>query len=113
MTKTFKPIKIRRHWPPIFHKQNLSPHHPSPEHMLHTITVTWTSDGTNSIQSHILIEQSSCTITGLTLDTVYTITVIADNICGQGPEYSTSVSFPTGMYLIISITISEYLHACV
>ena len=60
--------------------------------------VTWTSDGTNSIQSHTLIEQLSYTITGLTLDTVYNITVTAANGCGTGPEYSTSISFPTGMY---------------
>ena len=60
-------------------------------------TVTWSSDGANST-SHTLIEQSSYTITGLTLDTVHTITVTAINRCGTGPDYSTSVSFPTGMY---------------
>ena len=57
--------------------------------------VTWTNR-TNSMQSHTLVARSSYTITGLTLDTVYTITVTASNNCGQGPEYSTSVSFPTG-----------------
>ena len=83
--------------------------------LLTNYTVIWTSDGTNFVQSYTLIEQSSYTITGLTLDTVYTITVTASNICGQGPEYSTSVLFPTGygMYLIVSITISEYLHTYV
>ena len=50
----------------------------------------------NYIHVHTLIEQSPYTITGLTLDTVYTITVTASNRCGTGPEYSTSVSFPTG-----------------
>ena len=60
-----------------------------------TYTVTWTINGTNSIQSHTLIEQSSYTITGLTLDTAYTITVTASNRCGTGPEYKTSFSFPT------------------
>ena len=65
-----------------------------------TYTVTWTINGTNSIQSHTLIEQSSYTITGLTLDTVYTITVTASNKCGQGPEYLTSVSFFAGTYSI-------------
>ena len=59
-------------------------------------TVTWTSDGTNSIQLHTLIEQSSYTITGLTLDTVYTGTVTAANICGTRTE-RTSVTFSTGM----------------
>ena len=57
-------------------------------------TVTWTSNGT--ISSHTLMEQSSYTITGLTLDTVYTITVTAANRCGQGPEYRTSVSLIAG-----------------
>ena len=40
-----------------------------------------------------LTEQTSYTITGLTLDTVYTITVSAANRCGQGQEFSSSVSF--------------------
>ena len=55
--------------------------------------VTWTSErDLNNVQVKTLIEQSSYTITGLTLDTVYTITVTAINRCGQGSEYSTSVS---------------------
>ena len=58
-----------------------------------TYTVTWTSESDlNNVQVNTLIEQSSCKITGLTLDTVYTITVTAANRCGTGPEYSTSVS---------------------
>ena len=68
-------------------------------------TVTWTNGVTKPVQLNTLIEQSSYTITGLTLDTVYTITVIATNMCGKGPEYSSSVLFPTGMYHIVSITI--------
>ena len=60
-----------------------------------TYTVNWTIDGTDSIQSQTLIEQSSYTITGLTLDTIYTITVNATNICGTGPENSTRVSLTT------------------
>ena len=60
-------------------------------------TVTWTSErDLNNVQVKLLIEQSSYTITGLTLDTVYTITVTATNRCGAGPEYSTSVSISTG-----------------
>ena len=59
-------------------------------------TVTWTSDETTLAKSSTLLKGSSYTITGLTLDTVYTITVTAANRCGTGPEYRTSVSFPTG-----------------
>ena len=55
-------------------------------------TVTWTSERDHITHPVTLIEQSSYTITGLTLDTVYTITVTAANRCGQGPEYRTSVS---------------------
>ena len=61
----------------------------------YTVTLTI---GTTPVDSVTLMEQSSYTITGLTLDTVYTITVIAANECGQGPEYVTSVSFPSGTY---------------
>ena len=61
-----------------------------------TYTVTWTSESDlNNVQVKPLEEQLSYTITGLTLDTVYTIAVIAINRCGQGPEYSTSVSLTT------------------
>ena len=49
-----------------------------------------------------LIEQSSYTIPGLTLDTVYTTTVIAANKCGQGPEYRTNIVLPTGNNFDIS-----------
>ena len=69
-----------------------------------TYVVTWTSDGTNSIHSHTLIEQSSYNITGLTLDTIYTITVTASDRCGTGPNSTASVTIPTGtMYF-------NYLH---
>ena len=61
-----------------------------------TYVVTWTSErDLNDIQRKTVDEQSSYTITGLTLDTVYTITVTASNRCGIGPEYSTSVSLTT------------------
>ena len=67
-------------------------------------TVTWTNE-TISIQSATLIEQTSYTITGLTLDTVYTITVTAGNRCGAVPEFRTSVSFFTDITsAIFSIT---------
>ena len=68
-----------------------------------TYTVTWTSErDLNNVQVKTLIEQSSYTITGLTLDTVYTISVTASNKCGTGPEYSTSISFRTGNTFTIS-----------
>ena len=41
----------------------------------------------------ILTEQTSFTITELTLDTVYTITVTATNECDDGPEFGTSFLF--------------------
>ena len=57
-------------------------------------TVTWTRAG-GSLQVASLIEQTSYTITGLTLDTVYTITVTAANDFGHGPESSTRVKLST------------------
>ena len=56
--------------------------------------VTWTSERDHIAHLVTLIGQSSYTITGLTLDTVYIITVTAVNRCGQGPEYKTSVLLP-------------------
>ena len=61
-----------------------------------TFIVTWTSERDHIVNHVTLTEQSSYTITGLTLDTVYTITVTASNTCGGGPEYGTSVSLTTG-----------------
>ena len=58
-------------------------------------TVTWTSE-TDRTQLMANTTGTSYTITGLTLDTVYTITVAAANTCGQGPEFNTSILFPTG-----------------
>ena len=66
--------------------------------------VTWTSE-TDRTQVATLTEQTSYTITGLTLDTVYTITVTAANRCGQGPEFSTNISFATGKYIARSVYI--------
>ena len=60
-------------------------------------TVTWTSEAT-PLQSATLIEQSSYTITELTLDTVYNISVAAANNHCTGPEYRTSIIFSAGTY---------------
>ena len=74
-------------------------------------TVTWTSE-TDPTQSVATTEQTSYTITGLTLDTVYTITVTAINKCGQGPGFSTSttISFPTGTYAATYV-LCRFLHS--
>ena len=63
---------------------------------LTTYTVFWTNG--RDLFEVATVEQTSYTITGLTLDTVYNITVSAANMCGNGPEFRTSVSFPTGTY---------------
>ena len=55
-------------------------------------------------------EQTSYTITGLTLDTVYIITVSAANMCGQSPEVRTSVSFFTGTICTIIIVIYQLVY---
>ena len=61
-------------------------------------TVTWYI-WRNQTQAVAVAQQTSYTITGLTLDTVYTITVTAANMCGNGPAFKTSVVFPTGTYV--------------
>ena len=75
-----------------------------------TYIVNWTSNGTNSIQSHTLIEQSSYTITGLILHTAYTITVAAANMCGTGPENITSVLFTTDTFSRINPTLTASIN---
>ena len=60
-------------------------------------TVTWTNES-SPIQSRTLIEQSSYTITGLALDTVYTITAAAANKFCTGPEFKISVILSAGSY---------------
>ena len=75
-------------------------------------TVTWTRDGTNFTQRSVLILQQTFTITGLTLDTVYTITVTARHECGYGPEHRTSVSLTviisTVTASIAPVTVATY-----
>ena len=64
-------------------------------------TMTWNRAG-GRLQSANVIEQTSYTITGLTLNTVYTITVSATNTCGSGPEFSTSIMLSTDVTLTTS-----------
>jgi len=56
-----------------------------------TVYIVYWSSGT--IQGSIVTRMTSYTITGLTVDTTYTITVTANNKCGNGPEFTTSVLF--------------------
>ena len=60
-----------------------------------TYVITWTRTG-GGLQIATPTEQTSYTITGLTLNTVYTITVSAANRCGSGPEFSTTIPFFEG-----------------
>ena len=57
-----------------------------------TYVITWTSERDHIRISPGLVDHTSYTITGLTLDTVYTITATATNICGSAPEYRTNVT---------------------
>ena len=57
-----------------------------------TYTVHW-SDEEDDVAT--VEEQTSYTITGLILDTVYTIRVGAANMCGGGPEFRTRVVLST------------------
>ena len=75
-----------------------------------TYIVNWTSNETNSVQLHTLIEQSSYTITGLTLHTAYTITVTGANMCGTGPENITSVLFTTDTFSRINPTLTASIN---
>ena len=78
-------------------------------------TIFWTN-GRDLFEVATVDEQTSYIITGLTLDTVYTITVTAVNMCGSGPEFRTSVLFPTGTtspsFIIIVLLYSYYIHMC-
>ena len=60
-----------------------------------TYTIQWTRFRDRLKKVATVIEQTSYTITGLILDTVYNITVTAANKCGSGPDFSTSISLST------------------
>ena len=67
-----------------------------------TYTILWFNESYHYLQVATLTEQTSYTITGLTLDTIYTIIVTAANRCGDGPEFMTSVLFPAGTLYVCS-----------
>ena len=71
-----------------------------------TYVVTWISERDCVMHSLALSGLTSYAITGLTLDTIYTITVTAHNRCGGGPEYRTSVSLTSNPNSTVSSHIS-------
>ena len=81
------------------------------DNSLNATYVIWLSDDSGALQVISLIKQSSYTITGLALDTVYTITVTATNMCGTGPEYKTTISLSTGTTTPIISVISPTVTA--
>ena len=73
-------------------------------------TVTLTSESIPT-RSHTLIKQSPYTITGLTLDAVYNISIAASNSHCTGPEYKTSVLFSAGTYIQFPVdAVCMYIH---
>jgi len=60
-------------------------------------TLTWSGGGFTATR------MTSYTITGLTVDTTYTITVSAANRCGDGLEFTTSILFSLGKYVHMCI----------
>ena len=77
-----------------------------------TYTVTWTDDR-HLHRGDTVQEQTSYTITGLTLDTVYTITVTAANMCGDGPEFRTSIFFSTNTTFTASTIVTTSMTCAV
>ena len=71
-----------------------------------TYVVIWTSERDHILHHATLSEQLSYTITGLTLDTIYTIIVTAYNSCGQGPENRTSVTLTADTTPTMSPTVT-------
>ena len=70
-----------------------------------TYTIIW-SDVGDIFNVTTLTGQTSYAITGLTLDTVYIITITPANTCGQGPDFSTSISFSKDTTSTTSVTAS-------
>ena len=75
-------------------------------------TVTWAIANESNV-TLVNTEQTSYTLTGLTLNTVYNINVTVTNKCGQSDEFRTSVSLSEGKTSInsgISPTITTASH---
>ena len=70
-------------------------------------TVLWSSETNPIPRVAVVTEQASYTITGLTLDTVYTLTISTANMCGNGLELTTSILFDnTSTISSISLTVT-------
>ena len=82
ITKNTESLSIVVHWDEV------------DDSLTTTYIVTWTSErDLNNVQVKTVEEQSSYTITGLTLNTVYTITVYATNRCGTSVSLTTDAIF--------------------
>ena len=57
--------------------------------------ITWYSSSVQLVTKRLSSDQASYTITGLTLNTVYTIHAFAQNNCGSGPKFTTSIILST------------------
>ena len=64
--------------------------------------VNWT-DGINHIQS-VIVNETLCTVTGLTPNTTYTVTVAAVNVCGTGPASTGDNSVTTNMSFLHGVS---------
>ena len=56
-----------------------------------TFTLLWKNETDSISKIAIVTEKRSYTITGLILDELYTIVIAAFNMCGNGPEFITSI----------------------
>ena len=57
--------------------------------------ITWYSSSVQLVTKRLSSDQASYAITGLTLNTVYTIHAFAQNNCGSGPKFTTSIILST------------------
>lgn len=64
--------------------------------------VAWGIANRKGNTGQIKIQQTNYTITGLTLNRIYIITVTPANICGRGPKFTTDISLSTDNTFVIS-----------